>query len=74
MLADHMSEAHGMGLKPNYSNEYSVAEMVSGINNLAVGKKFRVDDGETRPKFIMTRPEVRIPWMGLPIFEFDNEP
>eukprot|EP00971_Amphidinium_carterae_P092282 1827100-Amphidinium_carterae.1 len=27
MLADHMSEAHGMGLEPNFNNEYSVAEM-----------------------------------------------
>eukprot|EP00971_Amphidinium_carterae_P250480 4972756-Amphidinium_carterae.1 len=73
-LADHMNEVHGMGLEPNFCNEYSVAEMVSGINNLAVGKKFRVDDGEARPKFIMTKPDVRIPWMGLPIFEFDNGP
>eukprot|EP00971_Amphidinium_carterae_P085771 1696875-Amphidinium_carterae.1 len=69
-----MIEVHGMGLEPNFNNEYSVAEMVSGINNLAVGKKFRVDDGETKPKFVLTKPEVKIPWMGLPIYNFENEP
>eukprot|EP00971_Amphidinium_carterae_P273967 5437447-Amphidinium_carterae.1 len=77
MLADHLSEVHGMGLEPNFNNEYSVAEMVSGVNNLAVGKKFRVDDGETRPKFIMKLADsrdVKIPWMGLPTFANDFEP
>eukprot|EP00971_Amphidinium_carterae_P239532 4755415-Amphidinium_carterae.1 len=74
MLADHMIARHGIGLEPNFCNEYSVAELVSGINNLAVGKKFRADDGETKPKFLMTKPVVKIPWMGHPIFEMDNEP
>eukprot|EP00971_Amphidinium_carterae_P209353 4152806-Amphidinium_carterae.1 len=74
MLADHMITLHGIGIEPNFCNEYSVGELVSGINNLAVGKKFRADDGETKPKFIMKKPEVRIPWMGHPIFEMDNEP
>eukprot|EP00971_Amphidinium_carterae_P149460 2963224-Amphidinium_carterae.2 len=74
VLADHMCASHDLGLEPNYCNEYSVAELVSGINNLAVGKKFRADDGETKPKFLMTLPEAKIPWMGHPIFEMDNEP
>eukprot|EP00971_Amphidinium_carterae_P314667 6254944-Amphidinium_carterae.2 len=77
MLADHVTDAHGMGLEPNFNNEYSVAELVSGVNNLAVGKKFRVDDGESRPKFVMTKPgqpDIKIPWMGLPIFEEDFQP
>eukprot|EP00971_Amphidinium_carterae_P211882 4204685-Amphidinium_carterae.1 len=74
MLAEHMVECHGLGLEPNFCNEYSVAEVVSGISNLAVAKEFRADDGEGKPKFVLTKPEVRIPWMGHPIFEFDNEP
>eukprot|EP00971_Amphidinium_carterae_P278741 5533537-Amphidinium_carterae.1 len=74
-LADHMNQVHSMGLEPNFCNEYSVAELVSGVNNLAVGKKFRVDDGETKPKFVLKKPaEVKIPWMGHPIYNFENEP
>eukprot|EP00971_Amphidinium_carterae_P160751 3187256-Amphidinium_carterae.1 len=61
ILAEHMSTCHGIGIEPNYLNEYSVAELVSGINNVATGKKFRLDDGETKPKFLMTQLEARSP-------------
>eukprot|EP00971_Amphidinium_carterae_P093188 1844350-Amphidinium_carterae.1 len=38
-LGDHMFTIHGMGLEPNYCNEYSVGELVSAINNLATEEK-----------------------------------
>eukprot|EP00971_Amphidinium_carterae_P279441 5547407-Amphidinium_carterae.1 len=72
-LSDHMSGFHGIGIEPNYLNEYSVGEIVSGINNLAVGRKFRFDMSAEKPKFLM-EPNVKIPWMGKPLFEKQEKP
>eukprot|EP00971_Amphidinium_carterae_P028051 552234-Amphidinium_carterae.1 len=73
-MAEHLDGCHGIGLEPNYLNEYSVGELVSGINNLAIGKKFRFDVAEIKPKFQMIKPVAKIPWMGHQIFKKDGEP
>eukprot|EP00971_Amphidinium_carterae_P031822 626807-Amphidinium_carterae.1 len=50
-MCDHLAEVHKVGLEPNRLNEYSVGEVVSGINNLAMGRKFCFDAHTERPKF-----------------------
>eukprot|EP00971_Amphidinium_carterae_P301156 5983323-Amphidinium_carterae.6 len=72
-LSDHISSCHCIGFEPNYLNEYSVGEIVSGINNLAVGRKFRFDVSTEKPKFQM-EPKLKILSMGAPSFDTQEAP
>eukprot|EP00971_Amphidinium_carterae_P163016 3231987-Amphidinium_carterae.1 len=67
-MCDHLAEVHKVGLEPNRLNEYSVGEVVSGINNLAMGRKFCFDAHTEKPKFEFVGVKNKINWLGKPLY------
>eukprot|EP00971_Amphidinium_carterae_P336564 6472990-Amphidinium_carterae.2 len=69
MMTEHLANVHKVGLEPNRINEYSVGEVVSGINNVAMGKKFQFDQYAEKPKFQFVSMSNKINWLGPPLYD-----
>eukprot|EP00971_Amphidinium_carterae_P186566 3703489-Amphidinium_carterae.1 len=67
-MAEHLAIVHKVGLEPNRLNEYSVGEIVSGINNVAMGKKFQFDPDMEKPKFQFVGMTGKLNWLGPPLY------
>eukprot|EP00971_Amphidinium_carterae_P208714 4140864-Amphidinium_carterae.4 len=76
MLYEHLVAHHRVGLEPNYLNEHSIGEVVSGINNLVMEKRFRFSTQIEKPKFFLTHDESKnapkLLWIGAPRYDLGN--
>eukprot|EP00971_Amphidinium_carterae_P258927 5138854-Amphidinium_carterae.1 len=68
-----MLVSHQLAIEPNYLNEYSVGEVVSGKNAYAMGKRFRAGPYAEKQKFLIGDGG-KIPWLGTPALEAPLEP
>eukprot|EP00971_Amphidinium_carterae_P333324 6468024-Amphidinium_carterae.1 len=66
--ADHMLAIHQLAVEPNYLNEYSVGEVISGKNEYAMGKRFRAGPYAEKQKFLIGDGG-KIPWLGTPYLD-----